>query len=140
MDIQLDLFLDYANNIKLYPAFHECFRKSQPLLLAIWGRDDPFFIPAGAEAHPRDNPNATVNFSIRSFRAGDACGGNIVRDARVSGEGWALTSHSGFPQNAERLRWGRFIRGGVWGIRTIDGRGSSASRSGGSSGAGASAL
>jgi pimeloyl-ACP methyl ester carboxylesterase len=62
MDIQLDLFLDYANNVKLYPAFQEYFRHSQPPLLAIWGKNDPFFIPAGAEAFPRDNPNATVQF------------------------------------------------------------------------------
>ena len=48
MDIQLDLFLDYANNVKLYPAFQEYFRRSKPPLLAIWGRHDPFFIPAGA--------------------------------------------------------------------------------------------
>jgi pimeloyl-ACP methyl ester carboxylesterase len=60
MDIQLDLFLDYANNVKLYPAFQEYFRKSKPPLLAIWGRNDPFFIPAGAEAYRRDNPNASV--------------------------------------------------------------------------------
>jgi pimeloyl-ACP methyl ester carboxylesterase len=62
MDIQLDLFLDYANNVKLYPAFHEYFRKSQPPLLAIWGKNDPFFIPPGAEAYRRDIPNATVQF------------------------------------------------------------------------------
>jgi pimeloyl-ACP methyl ester carboxylesterase len=62
MDIQLDLFLDYANNVKLYPAFREYFRKWQPPLLAIWGKYDPFFIPPGAEAYPRDNPNATVQF------------------------------------------------------------------------------
>jgi pimeloyl-ACP methyl ester carboxylesterase len=61
-DIQLDLFLDYANNAKLYPAFQEYFRKSKPPLLAIWGRYDPYFIPAGAEAFRRDNPNATVQF------------------------------------------------------------------------------
>lgn len=60
MDIQLDLFLDYANNVKLYPAFQEYFRKWKPPLLAIWGKHDPFFIPPGAEAYPRDNPNATV--------------------------------------------------------------------------------
>jgi pimeloyl-ACP methyl ester carboxylesterase len=62
MDIQLDLFLDYANNVKLYPSFQEYFRKSKPPLLAIWGRHDPFFIPAGAEAFRRDNPNAAVQF------------------------------------------------------------------------------
>jgi pimeloyl-ACP methyl ester carboxylesterase len=60
MDIQLDLFLDYANNVKLYPTFHEYFRKSKPPLLAIWGKNDPFFLPAGAQAFARDNPNATV--------------------------------------------------------------------------------
>jgi pimeloyl-ACP methyl ester carboxylesterase len=59
-DIQLDLFLDYANNVKLYPAFHEYFRKWKPPLLAIWGKHDPYFIPAGAEAFRRDNPNAIV--------------------------------------------------------------------------------
>ena len=60
MDIQLDLFLDYANNVKLYPAFQEYFRKAKPPLLAIWGKHDPFFIPPGAEAYRRDNPNAVV--------------------------------------------------------------------------------
>jgi pimeloyl-ACP methyl ester carboxylesterase len=62
MDIQLDLFLDYANNVKLYAAFQGYFRKSKPPLLAIWGKNDPFFIPAGAEAFRRDNPNARVQF------------------------------------------------------------------------------
>jgi pimeloyl-ACP methyl ester carboxylesterase len=60
MDIQLDLFLDYANNVKLYPAFQQYFRSAQPPLLAIWGRFDPYFIPPGAEAFRRDNPNAEV--------------------------------------------------------------------------------
>jgi pimeloyl-ACP methyl ester carboxylesterase len=62
VDIQLDLFLDYRNNVKLYPAFQEYFRKSQPPLLAIWGKYDPYFIPAGAEAFRRDIPKATVQF------------------------------------------------------------------------------
>jgi pimeloyl-ACP methyl ester carboxylesterase len=61
-EIQLDLFLDYASNVKLYPKFQEYFRKSTPPLLAIWGKNDPFFIPAGAEAFRRDNPNTTVQF------------------------------------------------------------------------------
>src|SRR5579862_6140149 len=61
-DIQLDLFLDYANNVKLYPKFHEYFRRSQPPLLAVWGRYDRYFIPAGADAFRRDIPNATVQF------------------------------------------------------------------------------
>lgn len=61
IDIQLDLFLDYANNVKLYPAFQRYFREHKPKTLAVWGRLDPFFIPAGAKAFVRDNPNATVH-------------------------------------------------------------------------------
>ena len=61
-EIQLDLFLDYASNVKLYPKFQEYFRKSKPPLLAIWGKNDPFFIPAGAEAYRKDLPNAKVQF------------------------------------------------------------------------------
>jgi len=59
-DIQLDLFLNYASNLALYPAFQEYFRKSKPPLLAVWGKNDPFFIPAGAEAFRRDIPGAQV--------------------------------------------------------------------------------
>ncbi len=59
-EIQLDLFLDYASNVALYPAFQAYFRQHQPRLLAIWGRHDPFFLPPGAEAFRRDLPNAEV--------------------------------------------------------------------------------
>ena len=59
-EIQLDLFLDYASNVKLYPKFQEYFRNAKPPLLAIWGKNDPFFIPAGAEAFRKDLPNAQV--------------------------------------------------------------------------------
>jgi pimeloyl-ACP methyl ester carboxylesterase len=59
-EIQLDLFLDYASNVELYPAFQEYFRTRRPPLLAIWGRNDPFFLPAGAEAFKRDIPDADV--------------------------------------------------------------------------------
>jgi pimeloyl-ACP methyl ester carboxylesterase len=62
IEIQLDLFLDYANNVKLYPEFHRYFRAAQPPLLAIWGKNDLYFIPPGAEAFKRDIPNATVQF------------------------------------------------------------------------------
>ena len=61
-DIQLDLFRDYASNVKLYPAFQDYFRKAQPPFLAIWGKNDPFFLPAGAEAFRRDMPAARVEF------------------------------------------------------------------------------
>jgi pimeloyl-ACP methyl ester carboxylesterase len=60
--IQLDLFLDYATNVALYPTFQKYFREHKPPLLAIWGKNDAFFIPPGAEAYRRDIPNATVEF------------------------------------------------------------------------------
>lgn len=59
-DIQLDLFLDYANNLKRYPDFQAFFRQAQLPTLIIWGKNDPFFIPPGAEAFRRDNPHAVV--------------------------------------------------------------------------------
>jgi len=61
-EIQLDLFLDYASNVALYPKFQEYFRTKRPPLLAVWGKNDPFFLPPGAEAFKRDNPNAEVHF------------------------------------------------------------------------------
>ena len=61
-EIQLDLFLDYASNVALYPKFQEYLRMRRPPLLAVWGKNDPFFLPAGAEAFKRDNPNADVKF------------------------------------------------------------------------------
>ncbi|CAE6837524.1 alpha/beta fold hydrolase [Paraburkholderia nemoris] len=61
-EIQLDLFGDYRNNVALYPAFQQYFRSHQPPLLAVWGANDPFFLPPGAEAFKRDIPNAEVRF------------------------------------------------------------------------------
>jgi pimeloyl-ACP methyl ester carboxylesterase len=61
-EIQLDLFLDYASNVALYPKFQEYFRTKKPPLLALWGKNDPFFLPPGAEAYKRDIPNAEVHF------------------------------------------------------------------------------
>lgn len=60
-EIQLDLFLDYASNVALYPRFQEYFRTYRPPLLAVWGRHDPFFLPSGAEAFRKDNPEAEVH-------------------------------------------------------------------------------
>jgi len=60
-EIQLDLFLDYASNVALYPKFHSYFRTHRPPLLAVWGKNDPFFLPQGAEAFGRDNPEAEVH-------------------------------------------------------------------------------
>lgn len=61
-EVQLDLLLDYASNVEKYPAFQAYFRQYQPPLLAVWGKNDPFFLPAGAEAWKRDIPGADVRF------------------------------------------------------------------------------
>jgi len=60
-EIQLDLFGDYQSNVALYPKFQEYFRTRQPPLLAVWGKNDPFFLPAGAKAFTRDIPEAEVH-------------------------------------------------------------------------------
>jgi pimeloyl-ACP methyl ester carboxylesterase len=61
-EIQLDLFGDYKSNVALYPKFQEYFRTYRRPTLAVWGKNDPFFLPAGAEAFRRDNPDAKVVF------------------------------------------------------------------------------
>jgi pimeloyl-ACP methyl ester carboxylesterase len=61
-EVQLDLFGDYKSNVALYPAFQAYFRASKPPFLAVWGRNDPFFLPAGAEAFKRDMPGAIIRF------------------------------------------------------------------------------
>jgi pimeloyl-ACP methyl ester carboxylesterase len=61
-EVQLDLFGDYKSNVALYPVFQEYFRKHKPPFLAVWGKNDPFFLPQGAEAFKRDIPGAEVRF------------------------------------------------------------------------------
>ena len=61
-EVQLDLFGDYKSNVALYPTFQQYFRTRKPPFLAVWGRNDPFFVPAGAEAFKRDMPSAVVRF------------------------------------------------------------------------------
>ena len=54
------MFGDYQSNVALYPKFQEYFRNHRPPLLAVWGKNDPFFLPAGAQAFTRDNPDAEI--------------------------------------------------------------------------------
>ena len=61
-EVQLDLFGDYKSNVALYPTFQTYFRNHKPPLLAVWGKNDPFFLPPGAEAFKRDIPAAVVRF------------------------------------------------------------------------------
>jgi len=60
--IQLALFYDYQKNVKQYPQWHEALRKAKPPVLAVWGKNDPIFLPAGAEAYKRDVPDAEIHF------------------------------------------------------------------------------
>ena len=62
VEVQMDLLLDYGQNIRQYAQLHDYFRRHLPPTLAIWDRNDPFFIPAGAEAFKRDNAAAEVRF------------------------------------------------------------------------------
>ncbi|MDF0750478.1 alpha/beta hydrolase [Marinobacter sp. 71-i] len=62
VEIQMDLLLDYGQNVKQYSQLHEFFRRYHPPTLAIWGKNDPFFLPPGADAFKRDNPKAEVRF------------------------------------------------------------------------------
>jgi pimeloyl-ACP methyl ester carboxylesterase len=61
-EVQLDLFGDYKSNVALYPAFQDYFRTYKPPFLAVWGKNDPFFLPQGAEAFRRDIPEAVIRF------------------------------------------------------------------------------
>lgn len=78
VEAQMDLLLDYGQNIKQYAQLHDYFRRHLPPTLAIWGRNDPFFIPAGAEAFKRDNPDAEVRFLDTGHFAIETHGADIA--------------------------------------------------------------
>ena len=77
-EIQLDLVLDYATNVRLYPRFQAYFRQEQPPLLAVWGKNDPYFLPAGAQAWKRDIPAAEVRFYDTGHFALETHGNEII--------------------------------------------------------------
>jgi pimeloyl-ACP methyl ester carboxylesterase len=81
-DVQLDLFGDYQSNVALYPKFQEYFRVHRPPLLAAWGKNDPFFLPAGAEAFKRDIPEAMVRFFDTGHFALETHAGEIAATIR----------------------------------------------------------
>jgi pimeloyl-ACP methyl ester carboxylesterase len=61
-EIQLDLIYDYRTNVELYPTWQAYFRDDKPPMLVVWGENDPFFLPPGARAFKRDQPDAEVSF------------------------------------------------------------------------------
>lgn len=77
-EIQLDLILDYASNVEMYPKFQEFFRQYQPAILAVWGKNDPFFLPAGAEAWKRDVAKADIRFYNTGHLALETHGQEII--------------------------------------------------------------
>ncbi|MNC66762.1 Alpha/beta hydrolase family protein [compost metagenome] len=81
-EIQLDLLLDYASNVKMYPQFQQYYRQHQPPLLAVWGKHDPFFMPAGAEAWKRDLPQAEIHFYDTGHFALETHATEIAADVR----------------------------------------------------------
>ncbi|NUU67946.1 alpha/beta hydrolase [Enterobacteriaceae bacterium BIT-l23] len=76
--IQLDLVLDYATNVQSYPLFQAWFRETQPPLLAVWGQNDPWFLPAGAKAWKRDIPDADIRFYDTGHFALETHGQEII--------------------------------------------------------------
>jgi pimeloyl-ACP methyl ester carboxylesterase len=81
-EVQLDLFADYQSNVALYPSFQQYFRTYKPPLLAVWGKNDPFFLPPGAEAFKRDNPHAVVRFFDTGHFALETHAGEIAESIR----------------------------------------------------------
>jgi pimeloyl-ACP methyl ester carboxylesterase len=81
-EAQLDLFGDYKSNVALYPEFQKYFRTHKPKLLAVWGKNDPFFLPPGAEAYKRDIPDARVEFFDTGHFALETHAGEIAKSIR----------------------------------------------------------
>jgi pimeloyl-ACP methyl ester carboxylesterase len=81
-EIQLDLLGDYEGNVALYPSFQEYFRAHKPSFLAVWGKNDPFFLPPGAEAFKRDIPQAVVRFLDTGHFALETHAREIVENIR----------------------------------------------------------
>lgn len=88
-EIQLDLFGDYKSNVALYPDFQAYFRTHRPPFLAVWGKSDPFFLPAGAEAFRRDIPGAVVKFYDTGHFALETHADEIAPAIRALFDGWA---------------------------------------------------
>jgi len=91
-DIQLDLFYDYQNNVKSYPKWQQWLRDHQPPMLVVWGKYDPSFTVAGAEAYRRDNPRAEVHILDAGHFAMDLKAGEIIQLTEAFMKGLSLRS------------------------------------------------
>ena len=81
-EVQLDLFGDYKTNVAMYPEFQAYFRKHNPPFLAVWGENDPFFLPAGAKAFQRDIAGAEIRFFDTGHFALETHAGEIAAAIR----------------------------------------------------------
>jgi pimeloyl-ACP methyl ester carboxylesterase len=81
--IQLALFYDYRNNPPLYPAWHKYLREKKPAVLVVWGKNDPVFAPAGAEAFLKDAPSAELHLLDTGHFALEEDGAEIAQLIRA---------------------------------------------------------
>ncbi len=97
-EVQLDLFGDYKSNVALYPTFQKYFRTHKPPFLAVWGKNDPFFLPPGAEAFKRDIPDAVVRFFDTGHFALETHAAEIAAAIRdfLPRSDWESRNHRGF--------------------------------------------
>jgi hypothetical protein len=104
MDVQLDLLLDYASNVRLYPAFQRYFRERQPPFLAMWGKHNPFFIPAGAAAFRNDIRDARViTLPVRDVHPERRIYASFIDFADPDGNTWIIQER-GFTRTASNDR------------------------------------
>jgi pimeloyl-ACP methyl ester carboxylesterase len=82
-EIQLALFYDYRNNPPLYPAWHKYLREKKPPVLVVWGKNDPVFAPAGAEAFLKDVPQAELHLLDTGHFALEEDGAEIAQIIRA---------------------------------------------------------
>ncbi|MCG2462670.1 alpha/beta hydrolase [Flavobacteriaceae bacterium F89] len=81
--VNLDLFYDYQNNIKLYPKWQKYLRDNQPPLLIVWGKNDAFFPESGAEAFKKDIKKIDYNIYDTGHFAMEEDGDAIIQKIRI---------------------------------------------------------
>ena len=78
-EIMLALLYDYRTNLGHYAKWHEYFRKHQPPMLIVWGKNDVIFPAPGAHAYLRDLPQAELHLLDTGHFALEDKGEEIAR-------------------------------------------------------------
>ncbi|UII24699.1 alpha/beta hydrolase [Fulvivirga maritima] len=81
-ELNLDLFYDYRNNVKLYPEWQQYMREHQPAVLVVWGKNDEYFPESGASAFKKDIKNIDYNLYDTGHFALEECGEEIIEKIR----------------------------------------------------------